>query len=550
MDSRLILAIALAFGFLLFYQQVVLKRLYPPPAHKAPATVKASPGGTPQTGPGAEAAARAATSALPSAAVPAAAVRTVEVETNLYDAQFTTAGGRLKSFKLKRYHQTAAPNSPYYQMVRALPGERLPLGLVVDTASGQSWDDRSLIYRTSSPDYLKAFPGHPATLTLAGRTADGLSITKSFTFRDSSYVFDVSAAVAGPKPSRIGLTLNQPLAQLPGYRDYPEVQALVGGKALTEMEKALRKGVVPVEGKITYAGFGDRYFLTAVLPGETTPATLAMGFAGGEANVRLLFSGQDRLSAGFYLGPKEVDVLEAVNPQLSRAIDFGWTGWFALPFLRGLKLIHRLTPNWGVDIILFTVLLRLLMLPLSIKSQRSMIRLQRLQPQVQRIRDKFKDDTERLNREMMDLYKRNHVNPLGGCLPTAIQFPIFIGLYEALLNTAELRHAPFALWIRDLSAPDCFPVSWMPRLPLMSCRGIPVLVLMMGLSTYVQQWMSPAAPDPTQQRMMMLMPIMFTVLLVNFPAGLSLYYFASNVLGIIQQFILNREFKQAVPVSV
>ena len=196
-----------------------------------------------------------------------------------------------------------------------------------------------------------------------------------------------------------------------------------------------------------------------------------------------------------------------------------------------------------------TLGLRILMLPMSIKGQRSMIRMQRLQPQMERLRAQFKDDSERLNKEMVDLYKRNHVNPVGGCAPMIIQLPVFIGLYEALLNAVDLRHAPFIFWMKDLSAPDCFPIAWMPKLPFMHCQGIPVLVLLMGLSAYLQQAMTPTQPDPNQQRMMMLSPIIFTIFFVNFPAGLSLYYFASNMLGVIQQFVLNREFKQAAPAS-
>jgi YidC/Oxa1 family membrane protein insertase len=167
-----------------------------------------------------------------------------------------------------------------------------------------------------------------------------------------------------------------------------------------------------------------------------------------------------------------------------------------------------------------------------------------MQPQVERIREKHREDQERLNREMVDLYKRNHVNPLGGCLPMVVQLPVFFGLYEALLNAIELRHAPFVGWISDLSAPDCLHVSWIPLLPFTSCHGIPVLVILMTITAFVQQWMAPRQPDPNQQKMMMYMPVAFSLIFVNMPAGLTLYYFSSNLLGVVQQFILNREFKQ------
>ncbi len=218
-------------------------------------------------------------------------------------------------------------------------------------------------------------------------------------------------------------------------------------------------------------------------------------------------------------------------------------------FLRGLKLLYRVAPNYGVDIILLTVVVRLLTLPMSIKGQRSMIRMQRLQPQVERIREKFKDDQERLNREMVDLYKRNHVNPLGGCLPMLVQLPVFFGLYEALINAVELRQASFFGWMADLSAPDCMPIPGMPPISFLPCPGIPVLVVLMAATAFLQQWMSPKQPDPSQQKMMMYMPVAFSVFFINLPAGLSLYYLASNLLGIAQQFVLNREFKQSTPVT-
>jgi YidC/Oxa1 family membrane protein insertase len=414
--------------------------------------------------------------------------------------------------------------------------------------TGAIVDDSGLDYTANAPDRIQVPAGGETTLELSAKSADGTTFTKSLTFRADSYAVTMKAALSGgPAASAIGLALSQPLSAHEGYRDIPELQADVSGKVLVEEEKGLKKGVAPVTGPVTYAGFGDRYFLIAYLPIVPASGTLSMRYEGDEALAQIMFGGAAALTTGIYLGPKRLDALEAVNPALNKAINFGWSGILALPFLRVLKLFHYVSPNYGWDIILLTVLVRIVFLPLSIKSQRSMMRMQRLQPQMEKIREKFKDDNERLQREMVDLYRRNHVNPLGGCLPMAVQFPIFIGLYEALLNAVELRHAPFMLWIRDLSAPDCYKLSWMPKLPYMDCHGLPVLVLIMGVSTFFQQKMTPTSPDPNQQRMMMLMPLLFTVLFVNFPAGLTLYYFASNVLGIIQQVFLNREFKTYTP---
>jgi len=212
-----------------------------------------------------------------------------------------------------------------------------------------------------------------------------------------------------------------------------------------------------------------------------------------------------------------------------------------------LRLFHVLTRNYGIDIILLTVIVKVLFLPLSQKSMKSMRDMQRLQPQMAKLREKFKDDRERLNKEMMELYRRHRVNPLGGCLPMLLQFPVFIGLYQALNQSIELRHAKFGLWVRDLSAHECYP--WPGQQPTLGCNdlsvlglSIPVLVILMGASMLLQQWLSPSTGmDPAQQRMMMvLMPVMFTVMFVNFPSGLVLYWLVNNLLTIGQQWWTNR----------
>jgi YidC/Oxa1 family membrane protein insertase len=479
------------------------------------------------------------------------APRTVSVATDLYEATFTAKGARLLSFRLKRYRQTVRLDSPLYDVVAQ--GERLPLGLLV-SRNDKILGDQGIDYVTDAPARIEVAQGAATTITFTAETREGLRLTKRFTFRDGSYLYDMDAEVGGATPEikAIGFTMSQPLAERApeqGYRDYPALEADVGGKVLNEYQKQLEKGVAPMRGEIAFAGIGDRYFLAAFVPKAPVSGQLRMEYGGGEARAEMLFAGALKISSAVYMGPKQLNLLEAASPNLSKAINFGWFGMLAIVFVRGLQVLHLVAPNYGWDIILLTLAVRLATLPASIKAQRSALRMQRLAPQVEKIRAKFKDDSTQLNREMMELYKRNHVNPLGGCLPTAIQFPILYGLYEALLNSVELRHAPFIGWIRDLSAPDCLPIAWMPKVPGIDCHGLPILVLLMGASTFLQQWMMPKAGDPNQQKMMMWMPIFFTVLFIALPAGLSLYYFASNLLGIIQQFVLNREFKQYTPVA-
>jgi YidC/Oxa1 family membrane protein insertase len=555
--NRLFISIVIVLGILFLYQELLQWRypdLYGPKSKQAQEAGKASGSAKPHM----------AAIPMPMAPLPEsnavakggmklgeltkAPARTIKVDTNYYEALFTGYGGRLESFKLKKFKQTSQPNSPDYQLIRSR--DRLPMGVLISSA-GKTTDDADVIYTTEAPSAVEATIDHPATLTFIGKTSDGFSVQKTFTFTDSSYVFNLSIKVNGESGihlSGIGLTMSQPLSELSGYRDYPTLQSDVNGKALSIGEKQLQKGTKALSGNITYAGFGDRYFLSAFLPTDPSHGMLAMEYRGSEADANLLFPVVGAVTSQVYMGPKELQTLESVNPALSKALDMGFWGVIAIPFLRLLKLFYQIAPNYGVAIILLTVVVRLLTLPMSIKGQRSMMKMQRLQPQVERIRERYKNEQDKLHHEMMELYKRNHVNPLGGCLPMVIQFPVFIGLYEALLNAVELRNAPFIGWIRDLAAPDCLPIPGL-TVPFTDLHGIPVLVILMALTAFVQQWISPRNPDPSQQKMMMYMPVVFSVIFIELPAGLSLYYFFSNLLGVVQQFILNREFKQYTPVT-
>jgi YidC/Oxa1 family membrane protein insertase len=561
--NRLIIAVLIAMGVLFLYQEFLQWRYPELYGSKAKHNVVTAPATTSNAGTASPPAAAPSALTTPAAEdhAPAAPVANnaangtiapfpehlTVVSTDYFEATLSNRGGRVTSFKLKNYRATAEPDSPEYQMIRN--GDRMPIGMVV-VANGVSNDDADIDYSSDSPSEVRVGGGTPTEITFKGTTSNGIKLEKTFTFRDSTYVFDVTGRATLPDqgtPGAIGLTLSQPLAQLPGYRDVPEVQAYVQGKIETGQEKAVQKGMAPASGLINFAGFGDRYFLSAFLPTAPRNGTFAVTYADHEADAQILFNKVGQVSSRVFMGPKELNLLEAADPALSKAIDLGWWGAIAIPFLRLLKIFYRIIPNYGVAIILLTILVRVATLPLAVRGQRSMMRMQRLQPQVTKIREKFKDDSERLNREMVDLYKRNHVNPLGGCIPMVIQFPVMIALYEALLNAVDLRNAPFIGWIRDLSAPDCLHVSWIPEIPYFGCHGIPALVLLMTVSTFLQQWLMPKQADPSQQKMMMIMPIVFSIMFLNFPSGLTLYYFVSNLLGIAQQVILNKEFQQITP---
>ena len=478
--------------------------------------------------------------------------RTIEADTDLYHATFTAKGARLLSFRLKRYRETVRKDSPLYDVV--VQGERLPLGLIVNR-DGKIFADSGVDYTTDAPaqvESARATTPRPSRFT--ADTREGLKLTKRFIFRNGRYLYDVDAEVGGATSDvkAIGFTMSQPLTERApeqGYRDYPALEADVAGKVLNEYQKQLEKGLAPVDWRYRLRRYWRSLFSFRLHPQGADQGRAADGVqrgrgAGGGAVSRSA-EGFDRglhgAQAAQFAGGREPDAEQGNQLRLVRAAGGRFSTRAATPAYHRaeLRLGHHIADARGAAGTL----------PASIKAQRSALRMQRLAPQVEKIRAKFKDDSTALNREMMELYKRNHVNPLGGCLPTAIQFPILYGLYEALLNSVELRHAPFIFWIRDLSAPDCLPIAWMPKVPGIDCHGLPIVVLLMGVSTFAQQWMMPKAGDPNQQKMMMWMPIFFTVLFIALPAGLSLYYFASNVLGIIQQFFLNREFKQYTPVA-
>lgn len=551
-NSRLLLFLVISLGFVVLYSQL-MKWRFPHGLPGSPAAL-ATPTPIPEKNAASNSTpVNANTVAAPSkttgATISAASGRYIEIDTDLYTAEVTTVGGRLASYKLNRYRETAATNSPPYQMIP--PADRLPLGLIVYQGNSSN-NDAQIQYNTAAPSRLVTAPGRDAVVELDGDGPGGLKLHKSFTFKEDSYVFAITGTASVPAPGKIsgiGLTMSRPLDVLEGYRDIPILQADINDKVISEDQKALIKGAQPLTGKISFAGFGDRYFLSVFLPVQPTSGILTMDYSGDEADAQLVFDGPSEVQSRVYMGPKQLTLLEEAGPSLSKAINFGWSRVIALPFLELLQIFHRIAPNYGLAIILLTIVVRLLMLPMSIKGQRSMMRMQRLQPQVERIREKFKDDQERLNKEMVELYKRNHVNPLGGCLPMAVQMPVFIGLYEALLNATQLRHAPFVGWIRDLSAPDCVVIRGMPAIPFTHCHGIPVLVILMTITSFLMQWISPRQPDPNQQKMMMYMPVLFSLIFIDLPAGLTLYYFASNLLGIVQQFVLNREFNQYTPAT-
>jgi YidC/Oxa1 family membrane protein insertase len=307
--------------------------------------------------------------------------------------------------------------------------------------------------------------------------------------------------------------------------DYYDVKGFTwfnGEKALSEAFKDLSTERLLLDG-LRWLGIEEKYFIAVMLSKDSLVSGAALR---GEQLYSARLSGSEKeASFSVYVGPKSYEILKDAGYELQRNIKFGWTGFIAAPLLLLLHWFYALFGNYGVAIVALTILVRTLLYPLNAASFKSMKAMQDLKPEIDRIREQVTDKQQQ-QLELMGMYKKHGVNPLGGCLPILLQMPIFIGLYSALMLAIELRHAPFALWVLDLSAPEKCMIAGF---------GVPVMVILFVLSMMVQQWTTPSQMDPVQKRVMMVMPIVFGFLFMNMPAGLTLYWLTNNIISIGQQ---------------
>jgi YidC/Oxa1 family membrane protein insertase len=486
------------------------------------------------------------------------------VDTPEYRAVFTETGAALKSFQLKKYRESLpftrlagfhlGPVSfevERYQppeevgakpkeLVRVDKSQELPLSL--------SWEGRTL---TVSPDLpyeadqagLTLKEGEEGSLRFTAVSPEGLALTKSFKFRGNSYYIDLDVQVvnrtAQPLEGNLDLSLTANYAgEKPGGSGFLGFKGSIN-RRLEELKSTALKEPKTFTGKIDWAAMDESYFASVLVPLAAPQASLTVkepqpGFmAATLKNGETLGPGQEsRLAFALFLGPLDLTDLRAQNYGLDQLVNFGWFDFLSKPFLALLKFLDHHAGNYGWAIIILTVLIRLVFFYPNHKSYKSMKEMQKLQPKVAKIREKYKDDREAMNKELMALYRTFKVNPLAGCLPMVLQLPVFIALYNVLGYAIELRHASFIptlpftniVWLADLSSKD----------PLL------ITPLVMGATMFLQQQMSPSPGDPTQAKMMMFLPLVFTVLFLNFASGLVVYWLVNNVLSIIQQYYTNK----------
>ena len=445
----------------------------------------------------------------------------------------------LKHLRLKKYTQTIAKDSPPVDLVGPQALDKGPLGLL--------WNGQAT-WRvgqwSADAESLTLDDGQSGALTFTGSIGD-LVIVRTITLTADSYLMSEEVALHNgtgtPMTGRLGFSL---AADALTSKDDRYNQTRVTWKDAeglddeSDIEDDLAAGVMRGTG-VLWGAVQSNYFILAAAP-EPGDTVLKAKYEGDvyrvameKPEVALPASGQAVARTYWYLGPMESAALASAPNQLADALDYGYFDVIAKPLLVALNYFNGYVGNYGVAIILLTVIIKIIFWPLSHKSYKSMNKMKKIQPLMADVREKYKDDREKMNQEMIRLYKTYKVNPAGGCLPMVLQIPVFIGLYQALLGAIEMRHASFIvhlpftdlIWLADLSAKDPFYIT-------------PII---MGATMFLQQKMTPAPGDPTQAKIMLFLPVIFTFVFLNFPAGLVVYWLVNNVLSIAQQGYLTRQ---------
>lgn len=463
----------------------------------------------------------------------------VNIETDLYRAKVSTRGAVLTSWELKRYQHTATDSAPV-QLVRQ--GSKFAGPLAIVTADAEYNKTLSNGLYTASRDFSTLDSSHPiGHITFQFRDeAKNLLLEKILTFHADSYLVDIAIRSTGLDGDlTIGLGTNFGIVE---WGD--GLIGQIGSASFVDekVDKDAPDSEIERKGTVHWLALQDKYFLSVLIPKQASSTVVKKEgdkLLSGSVRFPAQSSGSP-VNLQLYAGPKEYDTLVAMQIGIEDTIDFGWFvfgSWgvvkaVAKPIFYVLRFINDYTHNYGVTIILLTMMLKVLFVPLQYKSYKSMKQMQVIQPKVLAIQEKFKEDRDRLNKELIKLYRDHKVNPVGGCLPMVLQMPVFVALFNILYMTIDLRQAPFMAWITDLSVQDPYYV----------------LPIIMGVTMVVQQKITPTTMDPTQAKIMLMLPAFMTFLFINFPAGLVLYWLTNNVLTISQQLITDRVIFATKPV--
>jgi YidC/Oxa1 family membrane protein insertase len=470
----------------------------------------------------------------------------VTVRTDVFNLTIDRVSGNLVSSRLLNYDKSL--HSEEQLQLLSDNSNRIYIlesGLIGKNGPDSRKNGTAPVYETSASHYELAEGQDQLTVDLTYTTDNNVKITKRYQFKRDSYEIDVDYLINNQSGEDWQANFTGKIVR--DESPDPTAQTSMGIKAYLGMvmsspedpyEKFQFDDLTkkPVNQTITngWLAFIQHYFLTAWIPERDQPARFqttsrgqlhVMGFVYPATTV----AAGDTVEVGAkaYVGPKIIDRLENLAPNLDRTVDFGWLFFISLPLFYILQWFHSLVGNWGVSIILLTVTVKAVFFHLSATSYKSMAKMRAVAPQLTRLKELYGDDRQRMSQEMMGLYKREKINPLGGCLPILVQMPVFISLYWVLFESVQLRHAPFILYIQDLSQMDPYFI----------------LPILMGISMFVQMHLNPTPPDPMQAKIMKLMPVIFTVFFLWFPAGLVLYWLVNNILSITQQWYITRKIE-------
>lgn len=468
------------------------------------------------------------------------------VRTDVIDAVIDSHGGDIRSLILTAYRDNVDRNKPF-QLFEEKAGRNY---IAQSGFIGQGLPNHKTVYQFKAGEYVLK-PGQDSLRVAMKSIIDGVEVTKTYVFRRGSYVVEVLHTIrnAGDAPVE-----GYPYYQFVRHGQAPEgesafIHTFTGPAVYTEAGKFQKVSFEDIakgkQGHVREARDGwiamvQHHFVAAWLAPDPSAdfkrefRTDSLG--DGEYRASMITSpvqvapGEEKtVSMRLYAGPQELEKLKALAPGLELVVDYGWFTVLAYPLFLLLNWLENLVGNWGVAIILLTVLIKLVFYPLSAASYKSMAQMRKLAPRLQTLKERYGDDRQKLHEAMMKIYQEEKINPLGGCLPILVQIPVFIALYWVLLGAVELRQAPFALWITDLSARDPYYI----------------LPLIMAATMFIQMKLSPTPPDPVQAKVMMIMPIVFSVFFFFFPAGLVLYWLVNNVLSILQQWRINHVIERA-----
>ena len=463
----------------------------------------------------------------------------ITVSTDLLNLVISTAGGEISRVSLPKY--PAALDTP--EVPFQLLDDRMPKYFVAQSgllASQGKAPDHHAIYSAEQTDYVLANGQNELKVKLNWQSDDGINVVKTFTFQRDSYVVVIDVEVQNASQEVWKGRSYEQFQRTEMARESMFIYTYTGGvvsSTWNPYEKVEFGDMAEWKPEQSYNTGGwiamlQHYFLGAWIPAADA-ASHFYTKALADGRYLLGLSGEERSAAPgenahfnvrFYAGPKDQHRMEHVEPNLRLTVDYGILDILAKPVFWVMEKIHGVVGNWGLSIIFVTLIIKLIFYPLSAASYKSMANMRRLSPKLKALKDRYGDDRQKMSQAMMEIYKKEKINPLGGCLPIMVQIPVFISLYWVLLESVEMRQAPFFLWIQDLSAKDPFYV----------------LPLLMGISMFIQQKLNPPPMDPVQQKVMQALPIIFTAFFAFFPSGLVLYWVVNNCLSILQQWHITR----------